>query len=72
MQFLPTDVNEEPNIFIVKPYAETLASHKLFTLIVQNFIMTKVEVIDISTGANSPVNLDFLFRCRIYLRFEAL
>ena len=57
---------------MIEPYAETLASHKLFTFIVQGFVVTEIEVVDVSTSADGLVNLDFLLDCRIYFRFEAL
>ena len=39
---------------------KSLAGHKLFTFIVQSFVVTEIEVVNISTSANSLVNLDFL------------
>ncbi len=51
---------------------KALTSHKLFTFIIQGFVVTKVEVIDISASAYRLVNPDFLLRCGIDFRLEAL
>ena len=59
-------------VFIVKPYTKALTSHKLFTFIIQGFVVTKVEVIDISASAYRLVDPDFLLRCGIDFRLEAL
>ena len=37
-----------------------------------NLAGTEIEIVDVSTSADSLVNLDFLLDCRIYFRFEAL
>ena len=49
-----------------------LTSHKLFTIIMQGFVVTKVEVIDISASAYRPADPGFLFFSWIDFRLEAL
>ena len=48
-------------IFIVKPDSEFTAAHKLFTIVMKFPVMSKIEVIDKSTGSNCFTNLAFLF-----------
>ena len=49
-----------------------LPAHKLFTIIIKFFVMSKIEVIDKSASSYCLMNPDFLLLCRIDFRLEAL
>ena len=59
-------------IFMVKPDSKLVTTHKLFTVVVKFFVMSKIEIINKSTSAYRLVNPDFLLRCGIDFRLEAL
>ncbi len=59
-------------ILIIKPDSKFVTAHKLFAFIMKSFVMSEIEVVNISTSSYCFTNLDFLFLCRIYFRLEAL
>ena len=48
-------------IFIVKPDPKPAAAHKLFAIVIKLFVMSKVEIIDKSTGSYCLANPGLLF-----------
>ena len=59
-------------IFIVQPDTKQFSAHKWFAFFEKFFIMSKVEIVDVSTRSDCLTYLDFLFLCRIHFCFEAL
>ena len=60
------------NILVVEPHAKAFARHELFALVMQAFIVVKIEIVDVSASADSLINPDLLLGRWIYLRLEAL
>lgn len=48
------------NILVVEPHAKAFARHELFALVMQAFIVVKIEVVDVSASADSLIDLGFL------------
>ena len=60
------------NILVVEPHAKAFARHKSFAFFMQGFIIVKIEVVDVSTSADSLIDLDLLLGRWVYFRLEAL